>query len=107
MENEKDIAPINEDFNEEIYEVEQIKQKIYFIRGKQVMLDSDVAKYYKVETKRINEAVKRNIKRFPEQFCFKLTEEELENASVQFITLNNSMRSQIATESKNSKSKKK
>ena len=104
MEYIKDIAPINENINEEIYEVEQIKQKIYLIREKQVMLDSDVAEFYKVETKRVNEAVKRNFKRFPKHFCFQLTEEELENIKVQFITLNkNIMRSQFATGSKNDK----
>ena len=49
---------------------------IYEIRGKQVMLDSDLAKLYNVETKRINEVVYRNYKKFPERYSFKLTEEE-------------------------------
>lgn len=53
-----------------------IKDLIYTIRGKQVMLDSDIARLYEYETKRVNEKVKRNIKRFPEDFCFQLTEEE-------------------------------
>ena len=57
---------------------EEIKYLIYTIRGKQVMLDSDVAMLYHYETKKINQAVKRNIERFPERFCFQLTEEELE-----------------------------
>ena len=56
----------------------EIKNLIYVIRGKQVMLDSDVAMLYHYETKKINQTVKRNINRFPERFCFKLTEEELE-----------------------------
>ena len=47
-----------------------IKNLIHTIRGKQVMLDSDVAMLYQTETKKINQAVKRNIERFPEKFCF-------------------------------------
>ena len=54
----------------------EIKNMIYEIRGKQVMLDSDLAKLYHVETKRINEAVKNNMDKFPERFSFKLTDEE-------------------------------
>ena len=79
MKNENSIAPINEDVNEGIYEVEQIKQKIFTIRGRQVILDSDISKEYEVDTKRLNEAVKRNKERFPEEFCFKLTEDEVED----------------------------
>ena len=86
MKNEKDIAPINENLNQPIYEVEQIKQKIYFIREKQVMLDSDVADFYNCETKYVNRVVKRNIERFPEEFCFKPTETEIENMWCQFVT---------------------
>ena len=69
-----------------------IENLIYEIRGKQVMLDSDVARLYGYDTKRINEIVKRNIDRFPEDFCFKLRIEELFNISnsrSQFATLNN------------------
>ena len=54
----------------------KIENMIYEIRGKQVMLDSDLAKLYHVETKRINEAVKNNMEKFPERFSWKLTEEE-------------------------------
>ena len=54
-------------------DVINIENMIYEIDGKEVMLDSDLAKLYNVETKRINEIVKRNINRFPENFCFKLT----------------------------------
>lgn len=59
---------------------------IYTIRGKQVMLDSDLAKLYQVETKNLNKAVKRNIERFPQSFCFQLTEEEAENLRFQIGT---------------------
>lgn len=54
-----------------------LKNLIYTIRGKQVMLDSDVAMLYEYPTKRINETVKRNIERFPENFCFQLSENEV------------------------------
>ena len=54
---------------------EDIKNLIYTIRGKQVMLDSDVAMLYHYETKNVNKAVKRNIDRFPEDFCFQLTKD--------------------------------
>ena len=55
----------------------EIKNLIYTIRGKQVMLDSDVAMLYHYETKNVNKAMKRNIERFPEDFCFQLTKQEL------------------------------
>jgi len=67
---------------------EEIKNLIYTIRGKQVMLDSDVAMLYHYETKKVNQAVKRNIDRFPERFCFQLTEEEFSNLRSQIVTLN-------------------
>jgi len=69
-------------------ESEDIKNLIYTIRGKQVMLDSDVAMLYHYETKKVNQAVKRNIDRFPERFCFQLTEEEFSNLRSQIVTLN-------------------
>ena len=65
---------------------EEIKNLIYTIRGKQVMLDSDVAMLYNYETKKVNQAVKRNIDRFPERFCFQLTEKELEIMWSQIVT---------------------
>ncbi len=70
-----------------------IENMIYEVRGVQVMLSSDVAKLYQVETKRINEAIKRNINRFPETFCFQLTKEEIDVLSLrsQFVTLNKNM----------------
>ena len=57
----------------------KIENMIYEIRGKQVMLDSDLARLYGVETKRINEAVKNNIEKFPERYCFKLSDKETNN----------------------------
>ena len=63
-----------------------IESKIYMIRGKQVMIDRDLAELYGVETKRITEAVKRNIERFPEEFRFQLTKEEYEFLKSQIVT---------------------
>jgi hypothetical protein len=76
--------------NKEIFVVpdERVINKIYLIRGEKVMLDSDLAELYGVETRRLNEQVKRNIERFPADFMFRLTSEE-------FIDL----KSQIATTS--------
>ncbi len=67
---------------------ENIKNKIFTIRGKQVMLDSDLAQLYEVSTKRLNEQVKRNIERFPEDFMFKLTKIEWDNLKSQIATSN-------------------
>ena len=64
----------------------QIESLIYEIRGMKVMLDRDLAKLYGVETKVLNQAVKRNLKRFPEDFMFQLTKEECLRS--QFVTLN-------------------
>jgi len=72
----------------DIIEIENIESKIYTIRGKQVMLDSDLAKLYHVETKRINEAVKNNPNKFPERFSWKLTDNELSSLRSKFSTLN-------------------
>ena len=69
---------------------EEIQDLIYTVRGKQVMLDSDVARLYDYETKNINKAMKRNIERFPEDFCFQLTDEEMEILRFQFGTSKNS-----------------
>lgn len=65
-----------------------ILNKIYIIRGMKVMLDRDLADLYKVETKRLKEAVRRNIKRFPEDFMFEMTKSELEIWRTQFATSN-------------------
>lgn len=72
--------------NKSIISHDEIRKLIYSIRGKQVMLDSDLASLYQVETKNLNRAVKRNIERFPESFCFQLTEDEVENLRFQFGT---------------------
>ena len=77
-----------------------IESLIRVIRGQQVMLDSDLAMLYGVETKRLNEQVKRNLNRFPEDFMFQLTKEEANHSRSQIVILNNdelSSRSQIAT----------
>lgn len=63
-----------------------IKNLIYIVRGQQVMLDSDLAMLYQVETKVFNQAVKRNIERFPENFRFQLTSEEYFSLRSQFVT---------------------
>lgn len=76
-----------------------IEEKIYFIRNQKVMLDRDLAWLYEVQTYRLNEAVKRNKKRFPEDFMFKLTKEENNRLASQFAMLtekNTSLTSQIA-----------
>ena len=67
-------------------EIVNIQNLIYEIRGIKVMLDSDLAKLYGVETKRLNEAVKRNIVRFPSHYMFQLTEEEFYSLRSQFAT---------------------
>lgn len=69
-------------------ESKNIENMIYEIRGKQVMLDSDLAKLYKVETKRINEAVVRNMEKFPERFAWRLTDDEYLNLKSQIATSN-------------------
>ncbi|MXS72986.1 ORF6N domain-containing protein [Flavobacteriaceae bacterium W22] len=66
----------------------EIRNLIYTIRGKQVMLDSDLATLYQVETKILNKAVKRNLDRFPEKFCFQLTDEESDFLRFQIGTSN-------------------
>ena len=74
--------------------IEDIKNLIYTIRGKQVMIDSDVANIYHCETKYVNRVVKRNIERFPEEFCFQLNEDEFKVLRCQFVTLNENGRGQ-------------
>ena len=66
---------------------EEIKSMIYTIRGKQVMLDSDVASLFHYETKDLNRNVKNNIERFPEYYCFQLTSEEYNSLRCKFFTL--------------------
>ena len=97
----------------DILDSEKITNIIYTVRGLQVMIDSELAELYGVESKRLNEQVKRNIERFPENFRFQLTEEEFNNLRFQNGTLKNdelvsqnvasddeqNLRSQIATSS--------
>ena len=66
-------------------EIEIIQNKIYSVRNQRVMLDLDLAKMYNVETRVLNQAVKRNIERFPEDFMFQLNEYEWNSMSSQFV----------------------
>ncbi|WP_419523421.1 ORF6N domain-containing protein, partial [Alistipes putredinis] len=74
-------------------ELQTIQNKIYEIRGQQVMLDFDLAALYQVETKVLKQAVRRNIERFPEDFMFEISNEE-------YNSLKDSLRSQIVTSNK-------
>ena len=67
---------------------QEIENRIYTIRGQQVMLDSDLARIYQVETKVFNQTVKRNTDRFPENFRFQLTQDEFDDINLrsQFVT---------------------
>src|ERR1700690_532275 len=67
--------------------IDIIQSKIYLIRGHKVMLDKELAELYGVTTKRLKEQVRRNLKRFPEDFMFELTWEEAETSRSQFATL--------------------
>jgi hypothetical protein len=77
--------------------IQSIQNRIYEIREERVMLDRDLAALYEVETRTLNQAVKRNIKRFPKDFMFQLTKEEFEELRLQFETSknDNSLRSQF------------
>lgn len=68
------------------FAVEKIEAMIYTVRGQRVMLDSDLAKLYSVETKRLNEQVRRNLDRFPPDFMFQLTSDEFEVLKSQIAT---------------------
>ena len=68
--------------------IERITEKIYLIRGIKVMLDRDLAVLYEVETRTLKQAVRRNIERFPEDFMFELTADELKDWRSQFVTSN-------------------
>lgn len=116
MNQQTNIMEASDNLNVSEYATTTIKKLIYTIRGKQVMLDSDVAMLYHYQTKRINETVSRNKERFPENFCFQLTENELKELELQISILNEqeypknqsimltediNMRSQFATAPKN------
>ena len=87
--------------NQQLPVENKVESLIQVIRGQQVMLDRDLAELYGVETRRLNEQVKRNIERFPEDFMFQLTKEEFENWKSQFaISIpNENMSSQFVTTS--------
>ncbi len=70
---------------------EVIINKIYLVRGQKVMIDRDLSELYEVETKRLKEAVKRNIERFPKDFMFEMTKEEFTNWRTQFATSKSDM----------------
>jgi len=72
--------------------IQSIQNRIYEIRGERVMLDKDLATLYETETKFLNLAVKRNIKRFPKDFMFQLTKEEYEGVRFQIETLDKSQK---------------
>ena len=78
-----------------IASITQIEARIFMIRGQKVMLDEDLAALYGIETKRLNEQVRRNNERFPEDFMFQLTADELAALKSQIVT--SSLRSQFAT----------
>src|ERR1700716_1512046 len=69
-----------------IIPVERIERQIYLMRGQKVMLDSDLATLYQIETRILIQAVKRNANRFPVDFMFPLTKEEAESLRSQFVT---------------------
>ena len=66
---------------------EKVKSQIYEVRGLRVMLDSDIAAYFGVETGALNRAMKRNIKRFPPEFCFQLTTEECSRCQIGILNI--------------------
>ena len=89
----------------QLQQLENIENLIRVIRGKQVMLDRDLARLYGVETRVLNQAVQRNIERFPEDFMFQLSKEEAESSRSQFVMLNaegDELKSQFATSNEGS-----
>ena len=102
MAKKKDIEKVE---SAPLQPLENIENLIQVIRGKQVILDRDLARLYRVETFRLNEQVKRNIERFPEDFMFQLSKEEFENWKSQFAISNEDefSRSQIVTLNDDSK----
>ena len=74
--------------NSALISIDKVESKIYLFRGKKVMIDSDLAELYGVETKVLLQAVKRNKDRFPEDFMFQLGHEEYESLKSQFVTSN-------------------
>ena len=70
-------------------QLQTIQNRIYQIRGQRVILDFDLAELYETEVKRLKEAVRRNLERFPEDFMFELTRDEYNSLRTQFATLEN------------------
>lgn len=83
----------------ELIKIDDIQSRIYTIRGMQVMIDSDLAELYQVDTKVLNQAVKRNEERFPERFRFRLTENEYRSLRSQFVTLESNKLESLAKSS--------
>ena len=77
-------------------ELQLIQSRIYEIRGQKVMLDFDLAEMYEVETRALNQAVKRNIERFPEDFMYQLAKDEWQNMSSQFVMTSRNKRPKTA-----------
>ncbi len=76
---------------DELITLDTLQQKIFTIRNKRVMIDRDLAELYGVELKKLNQAVKRNIKRFPQDFMFQLSNIEWENLRSQIVTANSNI----------------
>ena len=70
----------------ELITTDDIRSKVYIIRGQQVMLDKDLAEIYGYEVKKLNQQVKRNIERFPEDFMFRLSNSEIDSVRSQIVT---------------------
>lgn len=80
--------------------IQSLQNRIYEIRGQRVILDKDIAQLYEIETKVLNQSVKRHIERFPEDFMFQLTNDEIDSLNFQIMDLNKDSirsRSQIVT----------
>lgn len=80
---------------EAVLSLEIIRERIYVIRGKKVMLDKDLAVLYAVETRNLNKAVRRNLGRFPEDFMFQLNKDEMKNWMFQIGTSNSSLKQSL------------
>ena len=83
---------MNKQKSQEVIPFERIASGIYLIRGKKVMLDTDLAELYGVQTRVLNQSVARNIDRFPEDFMFQLSQEEWDSLRSQIVTLKNGKR---------------
>ena len=80
-----ELIDVNSDVKDRVMEGSHIQSLIYVIRGKQVMLDYELAALYGYEVRALNQQVKRNIERFPDDFMFQLTKEEVEGVKSQFV----------------------